>query len=195
MTLSTYSFEQEKCRPMFPWTRNTEAEAHAAPHARETVNLKRFIHMTQPHPSRPKALRLRKSTTGTILSTMQRFGRRLRAPSPAVREWESARREPESTARNAKPDGTRGTTRNAKPDGPPTRNIGNARHNASLRNRQLRRGCQTETLSANILTIEFPDLPLFYPRVGSETLAGSVNRTSDLAVRSIERPGGPPRNS
>ena len=120
MTLSTYSFEQEKCRPMFPWTRNTEAEAHAAPHARETVNLKRFIHMTQPHPSRPKALRLRKSTTGTILSTMQRFGRRLRAPSPAVREWESARREPESTARNAKPDGTRGTTRNAKPDGPPT---------------------------------------------------------------------------
>lgn len=89
-----------------------------------------------------KILRLRKSITDTILSTLAWFGRVLQTLSP-VRQRETARNaKPECTTRNAETDSP--NTRNATPDGR------KARHDASLRGRQ------TKGLSASILTNELP---------------------------------------
>ena len=136
-----------------------------------------------------KILRLRKSITDTILSTLAWFGRVLQTLSP-VRQRETARNaKPECTTRNAETDCP--NTRNATPDGR------KARHDASLRGRQ------TEGLSANILTNELPRThchcmgpdKLPSQSVSKTTLTESVDRTSDSPVPLNAKPGGPPKNS
>lgn len=136
-----------------------------------------------------KILRLRKSITDTILSTLAWFGGGLQTLSP-VRQRETARNaNPEGTTRNAESDCP--TTRNATPDGR------KARHDASLRGRQ------TEGLAANILTNELPrthchcmDRQTPQPICLKTTLTESVDRTSDSLVPLLNaKPGGPPKNS
>ena len=127
-----------------------------------------------------KILRLRKSITDTILSTLAWFGGGLQTLSP-VRQRETARNaNPEGTTRNAESDCP--TTRNASPDG---------------RNRQ------TDGLSANMLTNELPwthchcmDRQTPQPICLKTTLTESVDRTSDSLVPLLNaKPGGPPKNS